>query len=82
MLPIRSRLVPELPGDGKGLPPCAEKASAEADALIVFYRCAYIDVLELKRAFHKNLIPRVRYLYKTELFKKLSGSIIAFNIAH
>ena len=38
MLPIRSRLVPELPGDGKGLPPCAEKASAEADALIVFYR--------------------------------------------
>ena len=35
-----------------------------------------------KQSFHKYLIPRVRYLDKAELFKQLSRSIIAFDIAH
>ena len=41
-----------------------------------------LDGLKLKHSFHKYFIPRVRYLNKTELLKKLSGSIITLNIAH
>ena len=41
-----------------------------------------LDELKLKHSFHKYFIPGVRHLNKTELFKKLSGNIIALNIAH